>query len=139
KSTDGKNFTTIGTIAAAGNSNAALNYAYDDKSFSGTAFYRLRLVDLDGKTEYSAVRYANGGPNAATTFSVFPNPFRSDVQLKGINASDVNKSNIRVFSATGKEVSYKITGANSIAIDASLPKGVYILRVKDQTYKLVKE
>ncbi|MET0298632.1 MAG: T9SS type A sorting domain-containing protein, partial [Flavitalea sp.] len=139
KSVDGKSFTTIGVVKAAGNSSSLLKYAFEDKSFAGTAYYRLRLLDLDGKSEYSAVRYVNGGPNAATSFSVFPNPFRSDIQLKGINASDVNKTNIRVFSATGKQVGYKITGANSISIDASLPKGVYILRVKDQTYKLVKE
>jgi hypothetical protein len=139
KSGDGKNFNTIGTVQAAGNSQTPLKYSFDDKNFVGTGYYRLKLVDVDGKTSYSKVVYANGGSGASTTLSVFPNPFRSDVQLKGINASDVNKNNIRVFNVAGKEVSYVVTGANSIAIDANLPKGVYILQVKDLRYKLVKE
>lgn len=139
KSGDGKNFTTIGTVRAAGYSSGPLKYAYDDKSFAGTAYYRLKLNDIDGKFSYSKVVYVNGGSNGSTTLSVFPNPFRSDVQLKGINASDVNKNNIRVFNVAGKEVSYKVTGSNSIAIDAALPKGVYILQVKELRYKLVKE
>jgi hypothetical protein len=139
KSGDGKNFTTIGSVKAAGNSATPLKYSYDDKNFAGTGYYRLKLVDLDGKSSFSKVIYVNGGSGAGTTLSVFPNPFRSDVQLKGINASDVNKNNIRVFNVAGKEVSYQVTGANSIAIDANLPKGVYILQVKDQRYKMVKE
>ncbi|HTE25669.1 T9SS type A sorting domain-containing protein [Flavitalea sp.] len=139
KSGDGKNFNTIGTVKAAGNSANPLKYSFDDKNFAGTGYYRLKLVDLDGKNSYSKVVYVNGGSGASTTLSVFPNPFRSDVQLKGINASDVNKNNIRVFNVAGKEVSYSVTGANSIAIDANLPKGVYILQVKDLRYKLVKE
>jgi hypothetical protein len=139
KSGDGKSFTTVGTVKAAGFSYTPLNYSFTDKSFSGAGFYRLKMVDLDHKFKYSKVVYVNGGSAASTTLSVFPNPFRSDVQLKGINASDVNKNNIRVFNVAGKEVSYQVTGANSIAIDANLPKGVYILQVKDLRYKLVKE
>ncbi|MHA4846632.1 T9SS type A sorting domain-containing protein [Flavitalea antarctica] len=139
KSGDGKSFTTVGTVKAAGFSINPLNYSFTDKSFSGAGFYRLKMVDLDYKFKYSKVVYVNGGSSASTTLSVFPNPFRSDVQLKGINASDVNKNNIRVFNVAGKEVSYQVTGANSIAIDANLPKGVYILQVKDLRYKLVKE
>ena len=139
KSGDGKNFNTIGTIAAFGNSSSPLKYSFDDKNFSGTGYYRLKLVDVDGKFSYSKVLYVNGGSGSSTTLSVFPNPFRSDVQLKGINASDVNKNNIRVFNVEGKAVNYTVTGANSIAIDANLPKGVYILQVKDLKYKLVKE
>ena len=139
KSSDGKSFSSVGTVKAAGFSNTPLNYSFTDKSFAGTGFYRLKLVDLDGKFKYSKVVYANGGSGASTTLSVFPNPFRSDVQLKGINASDVNKNNIRVFNVAGAEVGYKVTGSNSISIDAGLPQGVYILSVKGQRYKLVKE
>jgi len=139
KSSDGKSFSSVGTVKAAGFSYKSINYSFTDKSFAGTGFYRLKLVDLDGKSKYSKVVYVNGGSGASTTLSVFPNPFRSDVQLKGINASDVNKSNIRVFNVAGAEVGFKITGSNSISIDAGLPQGVYILSVKGQRYKLVKE
>ncbi|RYY21426.1 MAG: T9SS type A sorting domain-containing protein [Chitinophagaceae bacterium] len=139
RSNDGKNFSAIGTVKAAGISYSPLKYSFDDNSFSGTAYYRLKMIDIDGTFEYSKVVYVNGGSGANGTLSVFPNPFRSDVQLKGINASDVNKANIRIFSAAGKEVNFKVSGANSISIDPSVPQGIYMLRVKGQTYKLVKE
>lgn len=139
RSSDAKNFQVIGKVAAAGTSYQDLNYSFSDNTFSGTGYYRLKMVDLDGKSEYTKVLYVNGGSGANGTLSVFPNPFRSDVQLKGINASDVNKANIRIFSAAGKEVNFKVTGANSISIDPSVPQGIYMLRVKGQTYKLVKE
>jgi hypothetical protein len=139
KSADGKNFSKIGSVKAAGVSNSPLNYSFTDKEFTSTGFYRLKMVDVDLKFEYSKVVYVNGGSGASTTLSVFPNPFRSDVQLKGINASDVNKSKIRVFSASGKEVGFRVSGSNSISIDPSVPKGVYILRVNGLSYKLLKD
>jgi hypothetical protein len=51
----------------------------------------------------------------------------------------LNSKNVRVFTTTGQEVNYRISGANAIAIDDAYPKGIYILKVKDQSFKLVKE
>jgi hypothetical protein len=138
KSTDGKNYTVIGTVRAAGNSYVDLNYTFSDSKLSTASFYRLKMVDIDGNTGYSKVVYVNTGAGGTSTLSVFPNPFRSEIQLKGVSAAEVNKQNIKVFNVSGKEVGYRINGSNSILIDAGLPQGVYILRVKDQTYKLFK-
>ena len=73
------------------------------------------------------------------SLSVFPNPFRSEVQLKGVTTSDVNRKNVKIYNAMGGEVAYRVIGGNSIVVDPSLPKGVYILRVKGQAFKLFKE
>ena len=139
KSGDGKSFTSIGTVAAAGFSDHDINYGFQDVQFSTTSFYRLKMVDDDGKFEYSKVVYVNSGKGGTTTLSVFPNPFKAEIQLKGISASEVNSQNIKVFNVAGKQVGYRVTGSNSITIDGNLPQGIYILRVKDQTYKLIKE
>jgi hypothetical protein len=139
KSGDGKSFSEIGTVAAAGNSTRNIDYAFEDKNFSSTAFYRLRMVDIDGHTEFSKVVYVNNGKGGTTTLSVFPNPFKSDIQLKGVSASEINAQNVKVYNVAGKQVAYRITGSNSISIDGNLPQGIYILRVKDQNYKLIKE
>jgi hypothetical protein len=57
KSSDGSSFEKIGMVGAAGNSNSPRNYAYDDRSFTNRpdVFYRLKLVDKDGKYKYSPV------------------------------------------------------------------------------------
>jgi hypothetical protein len=57
RSADGAQFTTIGTIAAAGNSNKPLNYAFTDLApGKNTNYYRLKQTDLDGHFTYSPIK-----------------------------------------------------------------------------------
>ncbi len=59
RSESGQEFTQIGTIQAAGDSDVPLQYSYLDEQvahrFGGTLFYRLRTVDFDGSYEYSDI------------------------------------------------------------------------------------
>lgn len=140
KSTDGRNFTTIGNVEAAVNSSKAISYSFEDKQvLDGAAFYRLQMVDLDGSFTYSKVVYVNNKRGTSRVLSVFPNPFRSEVQLVGAVSGDVNRGSIRVFNAMGKEISYTISGANAITIDANAAPGMYILKIREQAYKLIKQ
>jgi hypothetical protein len=139
KSTDGKKFSDIGEIKAAGSSNKAIKYNFADINFNGgISYFRLKQVDIDGKVEYSRVVYVNNRKSIGLVKSIAPNPFTSDVQLIGISSSEVIDKNIRVFNSFGQLISYRITGANSIAIDPAAPSGVYYLRIKDQSFKLIK-
>ena len=57
RSADGSQFTTIGTVAAAGNSNRPLNYNFTDGTPGKNAnYYRLKEADLDGHFTYSPVK-----------------------------------------------------------------------------------
>jgi hypothetical protein len=52
RSTDSRSFITIGTIAAAGNSNTEKNYSYTDRniiSLGNIVYYRLKMNDADGR------------------------------------------------------------------------------------------
>ena len=140
KSSDGRTFSDLGDLQAAGNSPHTINYSFTDRQvMNGGAYYRLKLVDLDGSVDYTKIIYLNNGVASIGALSVFPNPFRSEVQLKGVTASDVNSKNIKIYNAMGSEVNYRVVGGNSIAIDPSLPRGVYILRLKGEVFKLFKE
>lgn len=59
RSEDGKDFSQVGSVQAAGNSDVPLQYRFVDeqaaKRFSGSLFYRLRTVDFDGSYEYSDI------------------------------------------------------------------------------------
>ncbi|NJN35007.1 MAG: T9SS C-terminal target domain-containing protein, partial [Saprospiraceae bacterium] len=49
RSKDGKTFTTIGQVKAVGNSLTLQRYEFSDENpLSGTNYYRLNAVDLDG-------------------------------------------------------------------------------------------
>src|SRR5688500_6023405 len=76
KSDDGKNFTDIGDIKAAGNSTKSIKYSFADINFNGgVSYFRLKQVDVDGKFEYSRVVYVNNKKSLGLVKSVAPNPF----------------------------------------------------------------
>jgi hypothetical protein len=140
KSADGKNFTDMAEIPSAGNSVKQVKYNFSDTKFnSGFSYFRLKQVDKDGRTEYSRVVYVNNTKASGLVKAVSPNPFISDIQLIGISSTEVLRENIRVYSAFGQNISYRITGSNSIAIDPSAPKGLYLLKIKDQVIKMLKQ
>jgi hypothetical protein len=67
-------FTAVGTVAAAGNSSTANNYHFTDYTPStGTNYYRLKIVDVDGKYTYSAVVPVEFTGNISR-LSIYPNP-----------------------------------------------------------------
>jgi hypothetical protein len=139
KSADGRNFSAIGEVAAAGGSTSTISYSFtDNNTTAGGSFYRLKIVDIDDTYEYTKVVYINNGKGGTAISKIFPNPFTSDIQIIGISSSDLTRANVRVFNAQGQEVNYAITGANSIAVSETAPRGVYILRVKEQQFKLMK-
>jgi Secretion system C-terminal sorting domain len=139
RSTNGKNFAPVGEIKSSGNTTSVRRYSYTDASFTSIGYYRLKMVDIDGQFQYSKVVYVNNKGGSGIITQIFPNPFKSDIQLIGISASDLNRKNIRVYSPTGQQVNFNIIGANAISLDENAPSGLYILAVKDQRFKLMKQ
>jgi hypothetical protein len=140
RSADGKNFVTVGTVKAAGTSLETVKYAFNDAlPGTGAYYYRLKMIDIDGSAEMSKVVYVNSKKGNGIVTKVFPNPFTSEIQLIGATSADLTPNNIKVFSVTGQLVKFNIVGANAIAIDVTAPKGLYIVKVKDQTFKLSKQ
>jgi hypothetical protein len=147
RSADGKTFTNVGTVKAAGNSGSEIKYNFIDQlPGAGAYFYRLKMIDIDGSSDYSKVVYVNSKKGAGIVTKLFPNPFNSEVQLIGATSADLNTpGNIRVFNMSGQQIGFRVVGANSIAIDPSASKGMYFLKFRnstntsEQTFKLVKQ
>lgn len=142
RSTDGVNFQNLGEVKGSGNSITKNSYQYEDLSSSAdnVIYYRLKQVDMDGTATLSKVVMVN---NKKTTgiITAYPNPFSTSnntIQLKGIPSKDVTYSNIRLTDMNGRKVSFRITGANVIEPASSLAPGIYILWVKEQVIKLLK-
>ena len=140
RSVDGKSFEKVADLKAAGSSNSEVKYKITDLlPTSGAYFYRLKQIDIDGRFEYSKFVYVNSKKGAGIVTKVFPNPFTSEVQLIGATSADMAPGNIKVFNITGQMIKFRIVGANAIAIDDSSPKGLYIIKVKEQQFKLLKQ
>lgn len=85
RSEDGKEYKQVGTLKAAGNSDAPLQYRYIDeqaaKRFSGSLFYRLRTVDFDGSYEYSDIISIVLSDDGAPLISAFVQEGRENMKL----------------------------------------------------------
>ncbi|MBK8349975.1 MAG: T9SS type A sorting domain-containing protein [Saprospiraceae bacterium] len=147
RSEDGVNWSNIGRVRAAGNSNETLKYEYIDNSLplnrskEQIFYYRLKMTDLDGKYEYSDIRGVNFQRTATTTsISIYPNPStdRINVDLSGM---DLNNGEIvlSVFDMKGQQMIRKnIIGNGLELIDVNqLPAATYnvVVQQKDKVFQ----
>lgn len=150
---DAKRFVKIGEVAAAGNSSRALAYQFDDKNaaqiFTGKhVYYRLKMIDRDGSFEYSPVRMVDFTGELAEDITVYPNPFKDQINL-GFAVSEDASVQVEIVDLFGK-VCFKgmlnqVAGEAGINIPAlnKLTAGIYVVKVaKGETVvtrKLIKE
>lgn len=128
RSTDGNNFTVIGTVKATGNSNQVNNYTYtDSKPMEGTDYYRLREVDMDGQYSYSEIKslYFGSGDNA---IKISPNPAKDKITVSVPGNSKELK--ITIVNAQGRQVkTFTMNGQYAQLQLPSLAAGVYYVRI----------
>lgn len=141
RSTDSRKFDSVLTIRAKGQSNLQHAYTAIDASVSNLAattfYYRLKIVDADGKSSYSAT--AKLSKDGAGFFvKAFPNPVRNQATLSIFAAQDENfvwkltdLSGRTVLSKSGKV----FRGQNTFTIDMNqLPAGIYQLSVNAPSF-----
>jgi trimeric autotransporter adhesin len=135
RSINGLDFGSIGNVAAL-NSNTKQNYQYNDTTLYSltvpVVYYRLKIIDADGKFSYSGIVKLNLA-SIKGTISVHPNPVVNNVTVE-INATATENANWVLTDITGKTVMQnKIElnkGENSININLThLPAGMYYLKV----------
>ncbi len=132
-SLDGKTFTQVGIIKGAGNSNVQKEYSFDHFSpAKGTAYYRVKQVDLDGQFEYSKVVAVQGGAAALAQITLYPNPSHDYLHLGNVTL-DPN-AQVEILDAQGRQVNKikpVLDGATPKIPVQHLPAGNYILRVQN--------
>jgi hypothetical protein len=147
RSYDGNIFNRIGTINS-GNYSSAHQYSFVDNNISSDIiYYRIKIVDADGKIKYSKIVVVRVS-KFLTIETVQPNPFKDGFEIK-INSVKETNINIKLTDIVGRIISEQKTdlrkGSNSLNITQleKLPGGVYLLIVKsnEQTFtsKLIKE
>jgi len=132
RSGDGGNFAVLGQVQAAGNAPQEKNYSFIDRMpLPGTNFYRLEMIDLDGRFTYSKMVAVNR--DALTdAFFLFPNPTSNELSLQ---LSGSGLFTVRLTSTDGRilnKKAFQLSGNMSTILDISaLSKGVYILTVEN--------
>lgn len=127
KSTNGLEWSRVGTTQGAGTSQVTLNYFMPDNApYSGVSYYRLKQTDYNGQFSYSDIKAIDN----QVDLSIYPNPCRNELF---ISFGNLTPENIGLFNAQGEEV----LGFSAYGIDeqlklnlSPLSKGIYLLKIK---------
>jgi len=137
KSLDGINFTDAGIVFASGNTMDAMNYNFSDNLSATTApvvYYRLRTVDIDGKTDYSAIRIIRLTRSKTNDISIitYPNPVTNELRIT-VPANWQNKAVVyEVFTIGGqlmKRMQTGNSGQTETVNTSNLAPGMYLVKV----------
>jgi hypothetical protein len=133
KSLDGKSFTEIGKTNSQNTDNKANEYDYyDRKPNVGLNYYRLKMVDLDGKFTFSPIDYVNIKDQFIT--ELYPNPSDKEVFLKMKNTDGIS---LKAYQIDGKDlpISYTLTNKNEFKITPNEPikTGIYLVQITSKT------
>ena len=136
RSANGSAFDILGTVAAAGNSSTNKAYTFNDtKPFNSINYYRLKMIDNDGKYTYSNVIAFTGGPSNGIIISdVKPNPFTETINLSVV-LKKAQPLTVQLVDMAGMVVSTKHVEAKEGNTDivysglSQLPGGIYYIRI----------
>jgi hypothetical protein len=93
-------FKKIGEQTASGNTDKPVSYLFVDKGPSpGKNYYRLRMIDRDGKWEYSNI-ISIISEKVVPLYSIYPNPV-SDAVSVTIDMQNAGKLSLRLYDMNG--------------------------------------
>jgi hypothetical protein len=136
RSLDGVYFDNIGFVAAKNQLGVtqAYHFANDINALQqNVVYYRLRMVDLDGKARYSHVVSVRKDKKGGL-FSISPNPATNAAQIK-LETAFSGKGQLVLADASGRVVRQQVlvlaNGSNNILLNdlAGLATGIYTLKV----------
>lgn len=134
RSDDHHQFTEIGTVKARGNSNNTSTYTFTDPDRKATGnqltlYYRLKVSDRNGDTEYSEViPVANFSNNSLL---LYPNPVSDQVSIK--TSDEFEQSSLAITNQLGEEITCGIskTEEGIITINTThLKSGLYLIKMR---------
>jgi Secretion system C-terminal sorting domain len=144
RSSNGAFFENIGFTSAKNQLGVTQNYQFADNIAALSAnifYYRLRMVDLDGKSKYSNVVTVRKDKTGTGGIAISPNPAANAAQLR-LDAVKSGAASITVTDATGRVVLTQTAmiaaGSNNISLNNlyKLNEGIYNIRVStgDEVY-----
>ncbi|MBP6432441.1 MAG: T9SS type A sorting domain-containing protein [Ferruginibacter sp.] len=132
RSTDGISYQTIKSITATKlECDAPFEYI-DDNATTGKNYYRLKLIDVDGKTTLSNTVLLTTKTSSFEIQNLYPNPITNDVATLKINAYQKEMVNIIITDISGRMIK-----ANSVTLQIGLNQiPIYVDNLSKGTYNL---
>lgn len=127
RSTDAVHFNAIGTVSAQNKS----SYSFLDNKTPvvNTVFYRLKLIDIDGRYSYSNIVPIRLSLKSAVI--IFPNPAKNEITVS-LKKGLAENGRLKITDVTGKELfnSLVLPGQNNFNMNVSkYPAGRYFVSI----------
>ena len=122
---NGRDFSTMAEVNAFGNGDNAYSF-HDNNIIQTLTYYRLRILDYDGKETFSNILHLR--PSVTEMLIISPNPVTN---ILTVNVSGDFIEQLSVYTAGGQLVTrQRAANLNSITLDCSrITKGMYYLEV----------
>ena len=128
RSTGNSPYSTIGKVNGHGTTSNFQSYSFIDNTNNSksVSFYRLKMIDTDGKISYTDIR-AVKGKGVKPNFVVFPNPSFGNAR---VTITDLHEpTSVEVVDNSGRIIrSITLTDKNYVEING-LQKGVYNIKI----------
>ncbi len=147
KSTNGRDFTSLGIVKGSGTTSDYRQYKFVDELPATENYYRIKQVDFDGKTDYSKVivlksNCIENDENIGIA-TLFPNPAMYDDAHLRFNARQTEDTFLMASDLFGNIIINEpltvYAGMNNVDLDISAwPAGSYTIWLGKQSKRFVK-
>lgn len=134
RSEDGKQYSTIATLTAGGNTHTLINYTTTDEQPARANYYRLKQIDLDGTYSYSAVKFVMMDEIAGA--KLYPVPAHTTLTIEHSSVL----TSVSISDISGRLLSTQNAFTATATVDVSgLEAGVYVIEYTDESGQAYKE
>ncbi|MEQ1798424.1 MAG: T9SS type A sorting domain-containing protein [Lacibacter sp.] len=136
RSTDGRNFTSIGKVQPKGNDYGKWDYSFTDVAPANKSYYRIKSVEFSNTTKFSVILKVSS-ERTANAFVVYPNPVQNKVVTLQANNIAAGAYSVTILNSNGQQVFAKTMNfqagsvSQSIELPASVKPGMYMLRIEN--------
>jgi hypothetical protein len=135
RSADGRDYETIGTVRGNGTVSKVINYSYTDNAPKSINYYRLKQVDFNGTSSYSAVQLVKMDENASA-LQLYPVPANNELTIDYPDAIIM----VRIYDITGKLQIEQASNNMQLTLDLeSIRSGAYILELTTAKGEVVQQ
>jgi len=128
RSSDGKSFKTIGQKSPEYNATIISNYAFmDNNPTKGINYYRIKQIDLNGKSSFSPVASVNFDSEQLLRITNFD---QRSIRISGIEGD----ASLQIFDVNGKVVAFRQINNNDSYDFENLRNGVYFCKAENKNH-----
>lgn len=143
RSKNGSDWELVNQIVAAGNSNATINYQFEDMDAARfVGYYQLIQVDIDGKQKIYDPIYSNC-TTKEDEVEIYPNPTQGEFKI-AISSNVAEKQSITLVNANGiivfSEMVEMQNGFNQFLYNTNeWERGLYFVHIEGKNTQTIKK